>query len=373
MLQGISAHHRAFQDGNPAIGKRQPAFSGQKAGSSGADEFILVTGGTGYIGSHFVNRYLSQKPANQKVIVVDNLSEGHRETVQTLKKRFPGRVIFRRMNVGDRRIQTLMGRYKVKAVVHYAASISVPKSQQDAEGYLENNVTQTRRLLDHLKSAGVNNFVFSSTAALYGNPAKVPIEETDPKEPVNNYGRSKLMVEQMLKMLNVSGRLNYIALRYFNAAGAAPEGHIGENHKDEGHLIPLLLQAALGKRPGMTLYAQGKNVRDFIHVDDLADAHIRALDYLERHPGTGEAFNLGTGTATSVMDVVREAESVMKEAGLEPHAGYLNVVSEARPGDPMSLQASSDKAHRMLGWQPQYGLRDILKTALNWELHKGNA
>ncbi|WP_373531753.1 UDP-glucose 4-epimerase GalE [Vampirovibrio sp.] len=330
------------------------------------DEFILVTGGAGYIGSHFVNEYLMQKPACQKVVVLDDLSEGHLGAIQALKKRYPGRIRFVKAKVGDGKVQGLMGRFKVKAIVHFAASASVSESQEDPMKYLDNNVSQTIQLLKSALNKGVKRFVFSSTAAVYGNPTEVPIVETSPTRPINNYGASKLNMEQSLAQLKEAGKMDYVALRYFNAAGADEAGKLGEAHRNESHLIPLVLQVAKGQKRAIQQFGNDYNtpdgtcIRDYIHIQDLADAHIKALNYLEQHPNTGLALNLGTGTGNSVREVIEACRTI---------TGKPIQVEQAprREGDPDRLVASYDQAQKTLGWAPRHDLNQIIKTAWQWE------
>lgn len=335
---------------------------------AGNPDFLLVTGGAGYIGSHFVFRYLETKPSS-RILIIDDLSEGNAEALDALAELFPGRLEFKRCKIGDPVLKNYLAEYSVKAAVHFAASALVAQSQKEPMRYLSNNVGETIRFLETLQQAGVSNFVFSSTAAVYGTPDTDLILETETKKPVNVYGQTKLMVENALEILQSRGALSYITLRYFNAAGAHPGALIGEGHHEETHLIPIVLQAACGKRPAIKIYGDdyptpdGTCVRDYIHVFDLADAHIAALDYLEIHPNTGEAFNLGTQAGNSVQEVVDVCARV---------TGRLIPVEKAprREGDPPVLVASSAKALKMLGWKPQYGLEEIVKTAWNWEQNR---
>ncbi len=330
---------------------------------------ILVTGGAGYIGSHFVNRYLQKKPFTHRILVIDNLSEGNPEAIENLKVLYGERLIFQRCGIGDAGVTTLLSDYGVSAVVHFAASALVAQSQVEPMLYLRNNVGESLKLLDSMQAAGVKNFVFSSTAAVYGTPNTDLILEDERKSPVNVYGRTKLMVEGMLDLLNERGALSYVTLRYFNAAGADPSGLIGEGHHEETHLIPIILQVANGRRKALKIYGNdydtpdGTCIRDYIHVNDLADAHIAALEYMCQRPGTGEAFNLGTGHGDSVQAVVSLSCQV---TGREIPVDLCG----RREGDPPVLVASSDKAQQLLGWKPHYGLEDILKTAWQWEQNR---
>jgi UDP-glucose 4-epimerase len=329
---------------------------------------ILVTGGAGYIGSHFVNRYLQQY-AQHRILVVDDLSTGNIEAINALTHLYGDRLIFKECSIGSELLPDLLRDCAVKAVVHFAASSLVSQSQVEPLYYLKNNVGQTLRLLDSLQMAEVKQIVFSSTAAVYGTPNTDLILETENKLPVNVYGRTKLMVEGMLDLLNERGMLSYVTLRYFNAAGADPSGLIGEGHHEETHLIPIVLQVANGKRAKLKIYGNdydtpdGTCIRDYIHINDLSDAHIAALDYLKQHPGAGEVFNLGTGHGDSVQEVVNTCQKITgKTIPLE--------IAARREGDPPVLVAGADKARQLLGWQPQYGLEDIIKTAWQWEQNR---
>lgn len=330
---------------------------------------LLVTGGAGYIGSHFLNRYLGQKPDSHRILVIDDLSEGNPEAIENLSGLYPGRLIFKQCGIGDGVVAGLLQEYGVNAVVHFAASALVAQSQTEPMRYLRNNVGESLKLLDSMQAAGVKHFVFSSTAAVYGTPDTELILEDERKSPVNVYGRTKLMVEEMLDLLNERGVLSYVTLRYFNAAGADPNGLIGEGHHEETHLIPIVLQVANGQRAKLKIYGNdystpdGTCVRDYIHVNDLADAHIAALDYMRQNPGAGEAFNLGTSHGDSVQAVISLCREVTgREIPVE--------LCERREGDPPVLVASSAKAQKLLGWKPQYGLEDILKTAWHWEQNR---
>ncbi len=329
---------------------------------------ILVTGAAGYIGSHFAHQYLKCCP-DARVIAVDNLSEGNRQAIEALSQAHPGRITFHQMNIGDPAMAALLQKHKVSAVVHFAASALVAESQADPLKYFTNNVGETMALLTHMHAAGVRNLVFSSTCATYGIPPSNVIDENTPQNPVNVYGRSKLMVEQMLATLHERGMLHYIALRYFNAAGADPDGMLGESHRHETHLIPIVLQVASGKRGELKIYGNdyptpdGTCIRDYIHINDLADAHMRALEVLQSGQPVGEAFNLGTGQGDSVQTVVdlcREITGHDIPAAITPR----------RDGDPPVLVACANKAMRYFSWTPRYALREIIQTAWHWEQHR---
>ena len=301
---------------------------------------ILVTGGAGYIGSHTVRLLLDR---GYDVAVVDNLSKGYRQNVPA------GRLY--EMDVADTGALTeLMRQLKTEAVVHFAAFIAVGESMVEPERYFVNNVTGSLSLLAAMLEAGVKHIVFSSTAAVYGNPHAVPILETFPIQAMNPYGESKVMVETLLSWFDRIHHLTSVTLRYFNAAGGAPDGLLGEQHEPETHLIPLILRAVLCGKP-VTVYGDdydtpdGTCIRDYIHVEDLAEAHILALDYLLAG-GSSDQFNVGTGSGHSVMEVIRAVEKV---AGQKvPY-----VTGTRRAGDPPRLVASSDKLRAKLGWQPR--------------------
>jgi UDP-glucose 4-epimerase len=318
----------------------------------------LVTGGAGYIGSHTVKLLLAR---GHDVIVFDNLSAGHRQAVPA-----------DRLVVGDLRdVDQLDHAFvvnRIEAVVHFAASCYVGESVTDPAKYYLNNLLNSLNLLERCRRHGVNRFVFSSTCATYGVPTAVPITEEEKQLPINPYGNTKLAFERMLADYAPAYGIGYAALRYFNASGAAADGTIGEDHDPETHLIPIVLQVALGRRSHVEIYGtdyptpDGTCVRDYIHVDDLAAAHLLALEHLR--PGQGVAYNVGIGKGYSVREVVRTAEDV---------TGQTIAVKEGprRPGDPPALVAASDKIRRELGWEPRYTeLRPIVETAWNW--HKAH-
>ncbi len=315
---------------------------------------ILVVGGAGYIGSHTC---LDLANKGFTPVVYDNLCNGHAEFV----KWGP----FERGDIRDRqRLDAVFEAYKPAAVIHFAALIEVGKSVRNPSGFYENNVAGTLTLLLAAKAAGVDKLVFSSTCATYGLPQAVPMDESHPQEPINPYGRSKLIVEQILRDLNAHENFRSVALRYFNAAGADPQGRIGERHSPETHAIPLAIDAALGRRSGFKVFGQdydtrdGTCVRDFIHVMDLADAHTRAVQYL-LDGGTSAAFNLGTGDGTTVTELLSTIETV---SGKHFPVEYVG----RREGDLPVLVANNAKARSILGWQPRYDLTAIIETAWNW-------
>ena len=319
---------------------------------------ILVTGGAGYIGSHTVKLLLARGHA---VTVFDNLSAGHRQAV-------PADIL----TVGDLRdvdhLDQVLVVNRIEAVVHFAASALVGESVTDPSKYYHNNLLNSLNLLERCRRHGVKRFVFSSTCATYGVPTAVPITEAEKQLPINPYGNTKLAVERMLADYAPAYGIGYAALRYFNASGAAADGSIGEDHDPETHLIPIVLQAALGKRPHVEIFGtdyptpDGTCVRDYIHVDDLAAAHLSALEKIE--PGRGVCYNVGIGTGYSVREVIRTCGEV---------TGKPIAVKEGprRPGDPPALVAAADKIRRELGWEPKYTeLRPIVETAWNW--HRKN-
>jgi UDP-glucose-4-epimerase GalE len=312
---------------------------------------ILVTGGAGYIGSHTVRLLVEQ---GHDVTVVDNLSKGHRHNVP------PG--LLHEMDLHDSAaLARLMREKGAEAVIHFAAFIAVGESMREPGRYFRNNVGGSLALLEAMVEAGVRHLVFSSTAAVYGNPHASPILESFPIQPVNAYGESKVMVETLLGWFDQIHRLTSVCLRYFNASGAAPDGSLGEEHEPETHLIPLILRAVRTGQP-ITVYgndyrtADGTCIRDYVHVNDLAQAHILAVEYL-MGGGASEKFNVGTGTGHTVMEVIRAVEEVTGHA--VPY-----VFGPRRDGDPPALVASSEKLRARLGWAPQYGdLRAIVEHA----------
>lgn len=315
---------------------------------------ILVTGGAGYVGSHAA-RLLHQ--AGHDVWVYDNLSRGHRGAVQE------GKLI--EGNVGDRaRVGTALKQHRIEAVMHFAAFALVGESVTSPHLYYQNNVIATLELLEAMREADVRKFVFSSTTATYGVPDKTPITEEESQKPINPYGFSKLVIEQALADYAVAYDWSYAAMRYFNAAGASPEGDIGEDHDPESHLIPIVLQVALGQRGKISIFGDdyptpdGTCIRDYIHVDDLGSAHVKALDKLEA--GRGLLLNLGTGKGNSVREVI---EACRRVTGHE----IPEVITERRPGDPPELVADSSKAREVLEWTPAYQtIESIVETAWKW-------
>ncbi len=319
---------------------------------------ILITGGAGYIGSHAV---LAFRAAGYGTVVLDDLSSGHREAL-------PDDVTLVEGDAGD---QALVGRilrdHGVEAVVHFAGSIVVPESVADPLEYYRNNTCASRNLIQACVAGGVRRFVFSSTAAIYGMPEEVPIPEHAPTVPINPYGASKLMTEWILRDTAAAVDFAYVALRYFNVAGADPQARTGEDHDPETHLIPLVLQTALGQRARFTIYGEdydtpdGTCIRDYIHVADLVDAHVLALKYLEGG-GAAAAFNLGNGEGFSVRQVVEAARRVTGR-------DFEVQVAARRVGDPARLVADPARARETLGWAPRH---DDLETQIAdaWRWHR---
>ncbi|MDP5015782.1 UDP-glucose 4-epimerase GalE [Anabaena sp. UHCC 0187] len=319
---------------------------------------ILVTGGAGYIGSHTV---LALKQAGYEVVILDNLVYGHRDLVE--------QVLQVELIAGDTSDRSLLDHLfqsrNFAAVMHFSAYAYVGESVTDPAKYYRNNVLGTLTLLESMLAASINKFVFSSTCATYGVPNFIPITEDHPQNPINPYGATKLMVERILTDFDVAYNFKSVRFRYFNAAGANPQGLLGEDHDPETHLIPLVLQTALGKREAISIFGtdyptpDGTCVRDYIHVNDLADAHILGLEYL-LNGGESEVFNLGNGNGFSVREVIAAAEDV---------TGMVIPVEECdrRPGDPPALIGTSEKARKILNWQPQYpGIKDIVSHAWQW-------
>lgn len=316
----------------------------------------LVIGGAGYIGSHLVKALLDHK---HEVIIVDDLSAGHAESV------LGGELIVQ--DFSQRQfLDELFKNHQFDAVFHFASKIVVGESVSDPAKYYRANTAATLTLLEAMRAHQPVPLIFSSSAAVYGEPMYSPIDENHPINPVNPYGRSKFMVEQMLQDFAAAYGQPYIALRYFNAAGADPQARIGEKHEPETHLIPLTLQAIVGKRPPLKVFGQdydtldGTCVRDYIHVDDLAQAHLLAAEYLSNGGNSG-AFNLGNGAGYSVSEVIKTAQSITGKT--VPYT-----LAPRRAGDPARLVADASKAHAVLGWQPQYlALATIIQHAWAWE------
>jgi UDP-glucose 4-epimerase len=315
---------------------------------------ILVAGGAGYIGAHTC---LDLSSKGFTPVVYDNLSNGHAEFVK-----------WGTLEVGDIRdrskLDDVLRKYKPLAIIHFAAAIEVGESVRDPGAYYDNNVGGTITLLRAAQAAGIDKIVFSSTCATYGIPLSIPMNEAHPQSPINPYGRSKLIVEQILKDLDLHQGFRSIILRYFNAAGADPEGRIGEWHSPETHAIPIALDTALGRRPHFQVLGtdydtrDGSCVRDFIHVLDLADAHTRAIEHLLNN-GTSRALNLGTGHGTTVKELLATVQDVV---GRDFEIKY----GPRREGDSPALVADNALARRTIGWVPRHDLKSTIDTAWNW-------
>lgn len=320
---------------------------------------VLVTGGAGYIGSHAVRQL---QDAGWRVDVLDNLSTGHRAAVQC-ERFLEGCLTDREFTIHA----VESGHYE--AVLHFAARSIVSEAETDPLGYFQNNIGGTLNLLEAIQKSGVRKLIFSSTAAVYGEPELVPIDEDAPINPVNEYGASKAICESVIKRLCDKGLLNAVSFRYFNAAGAHPSGEIGEAHDPETHLVPIVLEAGLGIRSKVEIFGadlptrDGTCIRDYVHVEDLADAHVRAIDYLDDNAGY-YCFNLGTSTGYSVKEIIDSASRVV---GRE----IPTAISPRRPGDPAILIASAARARNKLGWEPLASdLTAILESALRWHANR---
>ncbi|AJH79467.1 UDP-glucose 4-epimerase GalE [Heyndrickxia coagulans] len=317
---------------------------------------ILVLGGAGYIGSHAVYQLIDQK---YDVVVIDNLQTGHRGAIHPKAKFYEG-------DIRDRAfMRDVFGKEKIDAIIHFAANSLVGESMEQPLKYFDNNVYGTQIVLEMMKEFHVPHIVFSSTAATYGEPDRVPITETMPTVPTNTYGETKLAMEKMMKWCEKAYGIKYVALRYFNVAGARSTGEIGEDHHPETHLIPVVLETVLGKREAITIFGEdydtkdGTCVRDYIHVEDLIDAHILALQYLQ-NGGASDVFNLGSSNGFSVKEIVDTVREVTGK-------GFNVKIGDRRAGDPSTLIASSEKAKRVLGWNPKKtDIRQIIKDAWNW-------
>lgn len=320
---------------------------------------ILVAGGAGYIGSHTV-KYLLKN--NYNVVVLDNLVYGHKEAVLTKN--------FEQADLADKEaLDKVFKKYKIDAVIHFAAYTYVGESVSNPQKYYWNNVVNTLNLLDAMIENNVKNIVFSSTCATYGNPQYTPIDEKHPQSPINPYGKTKLMMEQIMADYETAYGLKYIALRYFNAAGGDAQGELGESHDPETHLIPLVLKAIKGDIAQINVFgtdyetSDGTCIRDYIHVEDLADAHMLAVQKLFE-TGESNCINLGTGIGTSVKEIIKVAEEVTGQK-------VPLVYGDRRAGDPAKLYAANAKAKDVLGWNPKYiDIKEIIKTAWIWEQNK---
>lgn len=321
---------------------------------------VLLTGGAGYVGSHVLREMLA---AGYDAVVLDHLSKGHKESV-------PADVPLEIVDLADKAaLDRVFAQYQPEAVLHFAGYTEVGESVGNPGRYFRNNLSNGVNLLDAMVEHGVKMIVFSSTAAVYGEPQEVPITEDHPKAPTNPYGESKLFFERVLARYEHAHGVRSVSLRYFNAAGAHPQAEIGEDHHPESHLIPIILQVALGKRERLSIFGtdyptpDGTCVRDYVHVCDLASAHLLALQSLQ-NGAASDAFNLGNGRGFSIKEVIAAAEAVVGKP-------IPAVAAARRPGDPAVLVASSEKAKRVLGWQPRFtDLRSIVETA--WQWHKAH-
>lgn len=320
---------------------------------------ILVLGGAGYIGSHAVYQLIEK---GYEVVVVDNLQTGHEQAVHP-------KAIFYKGDIRENGfLRNVFAKEKIHAVMHFAANSMVGESMENPLKYFDNNVYGAQILLEVMNEFGIKNIVFSSTAATYGEPKQVPITEDMPTNPTNPYGESKLTMERLMKWCDVAYGIKYVSLRYFNVAGARRDGEIGEHHATETHLIPLVLQVALGQREYITVFGgdyntkDGTCIRDYIHVEDLIEAHILAMNYIINQ-GESNIFNLGSNQGFSVKEIIEAAREITK------HPIPVRM-GERRAGDPSTLIASSQKAKKILGWQPKCTLvHEIIADAWNWHQH----
>ncbi|WP_066297138.1 UDP-glucose 4-epimerase GalE [Bacillus sp. FJAT-29937] len=321
---------------------------------------ILVIGGAGYIGSHLVRELVE----TEQVVILDNLSTGHEKLL--IKD-----AIFVKGDLGDSKVLgDIFNTYPIKAVMHFAANSLVGESIKDPYKYYQNNVASALTFLHTMLKHDVKNVIFSSTAATYGIPNVDIIDEACSNQPINPYGRSKLMIEQILEDFSIAYGLNYIVLRYFNAAGAHISGEIGEDHIPETHLIPLILEHLLGLRDSISIFGSdydskdGTCIRDYVHVTDLARAHILALNALMRGKKKNTVYNLGSGKGYSVNEIIDLCESV---SGLKA----TRIYADRRPGDPAKLVASYKKVKSELGWDPKFTLEEIIRSAWKWHRKNG--
>lgn len=321
---------------------------------------VLILGGAGYIGSHTAYKLIEE---GHEVVIIDNLVTGHKDAIHPQAKFYQG----------DLKDKAFLDKFfqteKIDAVIHFAAYSLVGESMVKPMKYYDNNLYGTMVLLESMLDNGIDKIVFSSTAATYGEPEKVPIEETDRTDPTNTYGETKLAMEKMFKWAGVASDLRFVSLRYFNACGAHASGTIGEDHAPETHLIPLILQVPLGKREHISVFGDdydtpdGTCIRDYIHVDDLAQAHIKAVEYLLAG-NESNIFNLGSGNGFSVNEVIEVAREVTGHA-------IPAVIEGRRAGDPATLIASSRKAREILGWRPEKEDLGVM-IASAWQWHQGH-
>lgn len=316
---------------------------------------VLIVGGAGYIGSH-TTRYFQEK--NEEIVVVDNLSSGHLESIDCN--------FFYQVDIRDSaKMDQIFLEHRIDSVIHFAANSTISESLKDPIQYYQNNVAGSITLLEIMMRRNVKKIIFSSSAAVYGEPRNTPIYESDKTKPINPYGESKLIIEGLLRWLEQAYGLKYVSLRYFNASGAHPSGAIGEDHKLETHLIPLILQVPLGKRDCFYIYGDdyptkdGSCIRDFIHVQDLAVAHYKSFEYL-KFSNSSEVLNIGNGSGHSVKEVLETAREVTGHP-------IPTVIKSRRPGDPTILIASAEKAKEVLNWEPKYAsLKEIIYDAWQW-------
>lgn len=329
----------------------------------GTNMAILVLGGAGYIGSHTVDRLVEQ---GTETVVVDSLVTGHRAAVNDKAKFYQG-------DIADRDFMRKVFKENpaIDAVIHFAAFSVVPESMKNPLKYFDNNTSGMIKLLEVMVEADVKKIVFSSTAATYGTPERTPIKETDLQKPINPYGESKLAMEKIMHWTDLANGIKFVALRYFNVAGAKPDGSIGEDHNPETHLLPIVLQVAAGTREKLQIFGDdyntpdGTNVRDYVHPFDLANAHILAVEYLTKG-NDSTAFNLGSSTGFSNMEILKAARDVTKKE-------IPTEIAARRGGDPDTLIAASDKARKVLGWKPQFDdIHKIIETAWKWHLTHPN-
>jgi UDP-glucose 4-epimerase len=323
---------------------------------------ILVLGGAGYIGSHAVYQLIDQ---GYDVTVIDNLQTGHRDAIHPKARFYEGDIRNRKF------MKTVFEKEKLEAIMHFAANSLVGESMVEPLKYFDNNVYGTQIVLEMMKEYGVKYIVFSSTAAVYGEQTVMPIMEEAASNPTNTYGETKLMMEKMMDWCEKAFGIKYVSLRYFNVAGAREDGQIGEDHNPETHLIPVVLEAALGKRPAITVFgddydtADGTCIRDYIHVEDLIDGHILAIKFLQ-NGGESHIFNLGSSKGFSVKEIIETAKEV---TGIDIPVQ----MGERRLGDSTTLIASSKKAKQVLGWNPaRTSILQIISDAWNWHLHHPN-
>ncbi|NKD39713.1 UDP-glucose 4-epimerase GalE [Enterococcus casseliflavus] len=323
---------------------------------------ILVLGGAGYIGSHAVDQLIEQ---GKQVVVVDNLLTGHRQAIHPAATFYEGDICDKAF------LQSVFEKETIDGVIHFAASSLVGESVEKPLKYFNNNVYGMQVLLEVMKEHQVKHIVFSSTAATYGEPDHSPITEETPKNPKNPYGESKLIMEKMMRWCDEAYGMKYVALRYFNVAGAKSDASIGEDHDPETHLVPIILQAALGQRKEVAIFGEdydtpdGTCVRDYVHVEDLIAAHLLALEYLQKG-NESNVFNLGSNHGYSVKEMVEAARNVTKKE-------IPARVAPRRAGDPSTLVASSEKARKVLGWKPVYtDVEAIIETAWNWHVSHPN-